>query len=340
MKFAKYLMFAGLQLTVICSLLHLFVSISAAQVNDNTQPPDQASQNPAARRPIHAKESYVTRDGLRIYLWEKYKEGDEASFSRTGKVALLVHGGTRSGRSLYDLQVRDYSLMDFFAQHDYDVWAIDIHGYGHSDKTATDWIDTHSAAADIGAAVEYITKLRGVEKIDLLGCSAGSQRTGVYVMEHPERVAKWIFHAGFWKGTADFREMNRKRMENGGQPLPRFRPTTEEDFRDGFVEGQFEEDVIQESVKVGLQMDPQRPNVFAEWVKLPILDPTRITVPTMILYGEKDFAAKEEDLLPFYSQLNTHDKSYVLLPNSGHMMMLEKNHRRFQQEVLNFFDRP
>jgi pimeloyl-ACP methyl ester carboxylesterase len=290
--------------------------------------------------PIQGKEHYVMRDGLRIYLWDKYKDGQEATFSRTGKVALLVHGGTRSGRSLFDLQIRDYSLMDFLAQHDYDVWAIDIHGYGHSDKTSNDWIDSHSAAADIAAAVGYISKLRGVAKINLLGCSAGTQRAGVFVMEHPDKVAKLILDAGFWKGTAEFREMNRKRIENGGQPLPRYRPTTEADFRSDFVEGQFEEDVVQESVKVGLQVDPQRPNVFAEWAKLPILDPTRIPVPTMIIHGEKDFAAKEEDLLPFYSQLNTHDKRYVLLPDGGHVMILEKGHRRLQYEVLSFFDRP
>jgi len=300
-----------------------------------------ASQTSGARvAPVQKREAYVMRDGLRIYLWEKYREDQEQSFSRTGKVALLVHGGTRSGRSIYDLQIRDYSLMDFLAQNGYDVWAIDIHGYGHSDKTAKDWIDSHSAAADIAAAVEYITKLRGVAKINLLGCSAGTQRTGVFVMEHPDKVAKWVFHAGFWKGTAEFREFNRKRIENGGQPLPRYRPTTEADFRSDFVEGQFEEDVVEESVKVGLKMDPQRPNIFVEYKNLPILDPARITVPTMIIHGEKDFAAKEEDLLPFYSQLATHDKSYVLLPDGGHMLMLEKDHRRFQHEVLSFFDRP
>ena len=289
---------------------------------------------------VQSKEHYVIRDGLRIYLWEKYMEDQEGAFSRNGKVALLVHGGTRSGRSLYDLQIRDYSLMDFLAQNGYDVWAIDIHGYGHSDKTATDWIDSHSAAADIAAAVEYITKLRGVAKINLLGCSAGTQRAGVFVMEHPDKVAKLILDAGFWKGTADFRKFNRKRIENGGQPLPRYRPTTEEDFRGEFIQGEVEEDVVQESVKVGLQMDPQRPNVFVEWAKLPILDPARITVPTMIIHGEKDFAAKEEDLLPFYAQLNTHDKRYVLLPNGGHMLILEKDHQRLQHEVLSFFDRP
>jgi pimeloyl-ACP methyl ester carboxylesterase len=300
-----------------------------------------ASQSSGARvAPVQKREAYVMRDGLRIYLWEKYREDQEQSFSRTGKVVLLVHGGTRSGRSIYDLQIRDYSLMDFLAQNGYDVWAIDIHGYGHSDKAAEDWIDSHSAAADIAASVEYVTKLRGVAKINLLGCSAGTQRTGVFVMEHPEKVAKWVFHAGFWKGTAEFREFNGKRIENGGQPLPRYRPTTEADFRSDFVEGQFEEDVVEESVKVGLKMDPQRPNIFVEYKNLPILDPARITVPTLIIHGEKDFAAKEEDLLPFYSQLATHDKSYVLLPGGGHMLMLEKDHRRFQHEVLSFFDRP
>jgi pimeloyl-ACP methyl ester carboxylesterase len=291
----------------------------------------QSALNPSPPS-IQQKEHYAIRDGLRIYLWEKYRADQEQSFARSGKVALLVHGGTRSGRSLYDLQVRDYSLMDFLAQHDYDVWAIDIHGYGHSDKTK-DWIDSHSAAADIAAGVEYITKLRGVAKINLLGCSAGTQRAGVFTMEHPERVAKLILDAGFWKGTADFREMNRKRIENGGQPLPRSRPTTEEDFRSGFIEGQFEEDVVRESVKVGLQMDPQRPNVFAEYANLPILDPARITVPTMIIHGEKDFAAKEEDLLPFYAQLN-------ILPDGGHILLLEKGHARLQHEILSFFDRP
>ena len=37
----------------------------------------------------------------------------------------------------------------------------------------------------------------------------------------------------------------------------------------------------------------------------------------MIIHGERDYAAKEEDLLPFYSQLKTHDKAYVLLPDGG-----------------------
>ncbi len=325
------------------SLLLAFVLTAAGAVFANGKAGE--SQNSAASA-IRGKEHYVVRDGLRIYLWEKFREGQEASFSRTGKVALLVHGGVRSGRPLFDLQIRDYSLMDFLAAHGYDVWAIDIHGYGHSDKTEKDWSDSHSAAADIAAAVEYITKLRGVTKINLLGCSAGTQRAGVFAMENPDKVAKLILYAGFWKGTAEFRALNAKRIENGGKPLPQYRVSSEESLRSDFVTGdlarhpQFEEDVVRESVKEALETDPKSPNVFVEWAKLPILDPARITVPTLILHGGRDFAAKEEDLLPFYSQLKTRDKQYVLLPDGGHMLIQEKEHRRFQHEVLSFFDRP
>jgi pimeloyl-ACP methyl ester carboxylesterase len=300
----------------------------------------------AATNPISGKEHYALRDGLRIYLWEKYKTGSEDSFARSGKIALLVHGGTWSGRPDFDLQIRDYSLMDLLAANGYDVWAIDIHGYGHSDRTDKDWSGVQSAAADIDAAVEYMTKLRGVTKVDLLGWSAGTQRAGLYVMQHPERVGKLILYAPQWKGAAEYREQVRKRIENGGKPLGQYRINTEAAARRDFVEGelalhpQFEEDVVALYAREALQTDPQSPNTFVDFANLPILDPLRITVPTMIIFGEYDYFAKEEDLLPFFSQLKTRDKRFVLLPHGGHALILEKDHRRFQQEVLSFFDRP
>jgi pimeloyl-ACP methyl ester carboxylesterase len=308
--------------------------------------PQYASEkHDTATTPISASAHYASRDGLRIYLWEKHKAGLE-EFSKSGKVALLVHGGTWSGRPDFDLQIRDYSLMDLLATNGYDTWAIDIHGYGHSDKTDKDWSGVQSAAADIDAAVEYITKLRSVTKIDLLGWSAGTQRAGLYVMQHPERVAKLILYAPAWKGTAEYREQVRKRIENGGKPLGQYRINNEAAARNDFVRDelalhpQYEEDVVALYAREALQTDPQSPNAFADNSDLPVLDPLRITVPTMIIFGEYDYFAKEEDLLPFFSQLTTRDKRFVLLPHGGHALMLEKDHRRFQQEVLSFLDRP
>ena len=320
--------------------------VSCAFTAADNRLPEESPATEAGSSHIRGEEHYASRDGLRIYLWEKHKAGLEGTFAANGKVALLVHGGTWSGRPDFDLQIRDYSLMDFLARHEYDVWAIDIHGYGHSDKTDKDWSGVHSAAADIAAAVEYITKLRGVSKVDLLGWSAGTQRAGLYTMQHPDRVAKLILYAPHWKGTAEYRSRVQKRIENGGKPLTQYRINTETAARGDFVEGelaqhpQYEEDVVAAYAKEALQTDPQSPNAFVDNANLPILDPLRITVSTMIIHGEMDYAAKEEDLLPFFSQLKTHDKQYILLPDGGHALILEKDHRRFQHAVLSFFDRP
>ncbi len=296
--------------------------------------------------PIVGAAHFARRDGLRIYLWEKHKAGLVGSFAASGKVALLVHGGTWSGRPDFDLQIRDYSLMDFLANNGYDVWAIDIHGYGHSDKTDTDWSGVESAAADVGAAVEYIAKLRGVGSINLLGWSAGTQRAGLYAMQHPERVRKLILYAPRWKGTADYLDQIRKQIENSGKPLGQYRINTEAAARSDFVAGelaqhpQYEDDVVALYAREALRTDPQSPNAYTDYLNGPILDPQRIVIPTMLIFGEYDYLAKEEDLLPFFSQLQTRDKQYVLLPHGGHALMLEKDHRRFQHEVLGFFDRP
>src|SRR5215218_3038609 len=150
------------------------------------------AQDISSTKNIIGKDHYVTSNGLKVYLWEKYQRNFERTFKQTNKIVLLAHGTTWSGKPDFDLQVRDYSLMDFLAKNGYNVWAIDIHGYGRSEKTDKDWSDTPSAAGDIGAALDYIAKLRGVERISLLGWSWGAQTTGLYTMGHPEKVNKLI----------------------------------------------------------------------------------------------------------------------------------------------------
>ena len=92
-----------------------------AGVRAGNTPGFASQKRDAATNPISGKAHYASRDGLRIYLWEKYKAGLEDSFGISGKVALLVHGGTWSGRPDFDLQIRDYSLMDLLATNGYDV---------------------------------------------------------------------------------------------------------------------------------------------------------------------------------------------------------------------------
>jgi pimeloyl-ACP methyl ester carboxylesterase len=332
-----------------CAALVLSFCLSAialiGEVRAEVAPTVKSSGVPSTSS-IRGDEHYALRDGLRLYLWEKHDARFDGTFSQSGKIVLLVHGGTWSGRPDFDLQIRDYSLMDFLAKAGYDVWAIDIHGYGHSDKTDKDWSVLQTAVADIAAAVETITRIRNVTQIDLLGWSAGTQRAGLYAMGHATQVSKLILYAPAWKGTEAYRERIKKRIANGGQPLTQYRVNTEAAARSDFIDGelaahpQYEEDVVAAYAEQALKTDPQSPNSFVEYTNLPFLDPQQITVPTMVIYGEYDYFAQDDDLLPFFAKIKTHDKKLVLLPHGGHALMLEKDHRRFQHEVLSFLDRP
>lgn len=283
---------------------------------------------------IVGKEHYVMSNGLKVYLWQKYHKDFDKTFKQTNKIVLLVHGRTWSGRPDFDLQIRDYSLMDFLARNGYDVWAIDIHGYGKSEKTDKDWSDTESAAGDIGAAVEYITKTRNVEKISLLGWSWGTQTTGLYTMKHPEKVNKLVLYAMGWKGNPA--------RKSASLPKEQYRINDEKAARSDFIAGQFEADVVEKYVKEALAADPKSPNgvIVDSITKFPILQPELIKVPTLIIHPEKDFLASEAETLEFFGKLGTNYKSYIALPDGGHAIMLEKNYKKFQSAVLGFLNQP
>ena len=285
-----------------------------------------------AQKPIVGKDHWAVSNGLKIYLWEKYQRGFEKTFAKDKKIVLLVHGATWSGRPDFDLQIRDYSLMDFLAKNGYDVWAIEIHGYGRSEKTDKDWSDTESAASDINAAVDYISKLRRVDKISILGWSWGTQTTGLFTMKHPEKVEKLILFAMPW---------GRKSLPPSPQlPKEQYRINDEKAARSDFIAGQYEEDVVDKYVKEALAADPKSPNGVRVdgMTKLAILSPEAIKVPTLLIHPEKDFVANEAASLEFFSRLGTKYKSYAALPDGGHAILLEKNYRKFQDVVLGFLN--
>ncbi|HZX67121.1 MAG TPA: alpha/beta hydrolase, partial [Myxococcales bacterium] len=60
-------------------------------------------------------------------------------------------------------------------------------------------------------------------------------------------------------------------------------------------------------------------------------------VPTLIIHGQYDDVADLDGLFPFFRQLPNPHKRYVVVPNAGHMMDLQKGLLVFQQEVAGFF---
>jgi pimeloyl-ACP methyl ester carboxylesterase len=267
------------------------------------------------------------RAGIRLSLWNK-----RAPCAQGGDryAVLLLHGATYSSRPDYDLQVRDYSLMNALALAGFDVWALDVHGYGYSQKeNLPDRSDTVSAVKDVEAAVEYVLKSRGDAKLHLFGWSWGTQVAGSFAMLHGDKLASLTLYAPFWRGIDAWRKT--------APPTELRRSNVPADMSD-FVPGEYDPDVRAEYQRQIEQVDPTSPT--GSWVdlhtKLPMLDPRRICSPTLLIYGRQDPLSQTGDLLPFFEQLCAHDKRYVILPRGGHVVMLENDHRRFQREVIHF----
>jgi len=295
---------------------------------------------PLAAQTVNGVEHWVEHAGNKLYVWEKY------AGNPGGKpVVILAHGSATAGRGSFDLQVPgkpSYSLMDFLARENFDVFALDVRGFGrstHPDSPMT----TKEASEDLNAVVDYILKLRKSQKVHLLGWSWGTQYGGMFVMAHPEKVAKYVSYAQMHVNSPDIAK-RRPNIENFRKNpyisipeagwKPRFHSMTPAAASDPAVVDVFAKAAAQVEVK-----SPTGPQLDMVTI-MPMINPRLMPVPTMLIHGEYDDVADLDGLLPFFQQLPNRYKRYVVIPNAGHMMHLQEGHRLFQHEVASFFKAP
>jgi pimeloyl-ACP methyl ester carboxylesterase len=73
---------------------------------------------------------------------------------------------------------------------------------------------------------------------------------------------------------------------------------------------------------------------------LPVVDPTKITVPTLIMRGEYDGIASFEDLIEFFHLLPNPDKQFSVMPGIAHASFQQKNYMIAYHILLGFFTQP
>lgn len=145
------------------------------------------------------------KDGqpLTLYAYEKFMAGANPSvLAAQGRVVLVLHGATTSGRVNYDVQVagvpfdRSFSLMDQFARRGYDVWTMDYQNYGRSDKHDCGLcVTTEVAARDVEAVARFILTLRRVGRTHVVGWSWGAQVAGVFAENNAGLVNRLVLYA-------------------------------------------------------------------------------------------------------------------------------------------------
>jgi len=142
--------------------------------------------------------------GIQLFVRNKHPAGKE---SPPDKILLFVHGATYPAETAFDLPIEGVSMMDLIAARGYDVYLVDVRGYGRSTRPAEmsqppaankPIVSTAVAAHDLGAAVDYILKKRKVSKINVMGWSWGTSIAGSYTSEHNDKVNRLVLYAPQW----------------------------------------------------------------------------------------------------------------------------------------------
>ncbi len=287
---------------------------------------------------IVAEEHWVKKGPVKLYVYRKH-DADRAK----KPVLFLVHGSTFSSRGTYDLMVNgkgDYSAMHHFASLGFDVWTMDHEGYGYSDRT-----DSNSGimvgVADLQAAMPLVLEKSGHKSVLLFGESSGAIKAGAYANAEPAKVARLMLHAHTHHGKHAPEMDRRRRMIDQLKASPR-RPFGKAQVDNVFnrdKSGQTDPAIIKaledyemkfgDSIPAGTYIDMA--------INLPLVDPSKITCPTLVSRPDHDNNSTEEELIEFFAGLASREKQFHLMRGLPHGGAMVGHHRHRMWYVMHAF---
>jgi pimeloyl-ACP methyl ester carboxylesterase len=282
---------------------------------------------------------------VRLFLWRKQLKRPPPSEQR-GTI-LFVHGSSVSATPVFDLQIPgkpEASTMDWFARLGYDTWCVDCEGYGRSDKTRAVNADVSCGADDLAAASEYIMRQSAGAKLLLYGASSGALRAGLFAQRFPERVHRLALDALVWTGEGSPTLAERRKR------LAEYRARNRRPIDRDFVRSIFTRDhpgtsdltVVEAFADAVLALDTSVPTgTYVDMsANLPVVDPEKITVPTLIMRGQWDGIASFEDLANFFAKLPNPDKQFIVMPGIAHTSTRSKNWALVYHLLDAYFSQP
>ena len=174
--------------------------------------------------------------GIELYVRNK-RPADMKTFTPE-RTLLYVHGATYPSETAFDLELDGFSWMDYIARQGYDVYLLDLRGYGRSTRPAemnqaakdnAPIVKTETAVRDIEAVVDHILQRRGIDKLNLLGWSWGTTTMGSYAAQNPRRVNKLALYAPVW--------LRKEPLKLPPGPLPAYRSVTREAAKQRWLNG-------------------------------------------------------------------------------------------------------
>lgn len=303
----------------VCLLLNLLYlsSAQAAEILRETVPLERNEV------PLHL-ERYVEKEG------------------KVKRPILFVHGVTFSSHE-FDVDYKDYSLARYFARHGFEVWLLDIAGFGKSGSVKDGFVpDSDYAADDIAAAVKCILERNNLASMDILGWSWGTVTSGRFAAKHPEMVRRLVLYAPIVAGLGeqDVKEpFNKNTWDSAAADFQRK------------TDGSIDFDIV-EKLMVSTYIDntwhydgDKSPNGGRQDLlvdKSVRLIPTKdIKAPVLIIVGSKDPYVSTDLCGEAYRTLaNQKDSELVVVDGAAHAMLMERPYYRlFRERVLNFLNK-
>jgi pimeloyl-ACP methyl ester carboxylesterase len=315
---------------------------------------------------IVVEETTVPASDPGIAIFVRNKRPAEMNSFRPERTVLFVHGATYPASAAFDLALDGMSWMDYIAARGYDVYLLDLRGYGRSTRPKVmsespeanaPIVRGDTAVKDIGTVVDFILKRRNIARLNLLGWSWGTTLMATYTTGHADKVERLMLYAPVWiRQTPSL-------VQTGPGPLGAYRTVTRELAKQRWYTGVPEDkkatlipvgwfdawaDATWATDPDGAKANPpviRAPNgVVADGQDFfgagkPYYDASKITVPTLLVDAEWD-----HDAPPYMAQtlfpllVNSPSKRYVELAEGTHTIMMEKNRLELFETVQAFLD--
>jgi pimeloyl-ACP methyl ester carboxylesterase len=321
----------------------------------------------AADKKILSEDFFIDSSVSGIKLFMRHKHLPGVKDTTGNKTLLYVHGATYPSETAFDLPIEGVSMMDLFVKEGFDVYLVDIRGYGGSTRPkemsepAADnkpIVHTQDAVDDFGSAVDYILKKNKVSKINIMGWSWGTSITGMYTTQHNDKVNRLVLYAPLWLYKADTAMPAPPSSAKADAPngIGAYRLVSRESAKDRWLKG-VAADQKDKLIPPGVYeawtnstwaTDPQAaqsgslraPNGVLDDIKnfwmagKPMYDPNNIRVPTLLMHAEWDADLPSYQAQAYFSEMKSAPyKRLIELSEGTHTVMLEKNRMQFFREI-------
>jgi pimeloyl-ACP methyl ester carboxylesterase len=315
--------------------------------------------NHTSNEPFYAEQKLDPT--VTLHLREVVLSGRERTVAQDGKVLLLIHGYSVPGYIGFDTDQGSCSLMRHFARAGWDTFALDLEGFGQSTRppvmdAPTAFPDSKApihadvTLRDVERVVDFMTALRGVEQVHLLGWSQGADvEAPRYAIEHPDKVARLVLFGVSYDNSMSAEERAKSAAEGEAEKVRYSIPslarwaglgTKEEIIAPGCFEAHRQALLASDpkSGELGGAVRVPAGRSVDEDLADPYLDAAKISVPTLVIRGDADTSAKREDNQQLIDALGSTVKEYVEIPGGGHFLHFENVNMQFYDALQHFLE--